>query len=293
MMKPRLKLLLLAGALPLAAHGVSAGPITIRGPAPLAALVQKWADAYTNAHPQARFRILPCGPDACFTALQTKRTDVAAAARKIKLNETQAYVRLLGQRPTEYRVALEGLAIYVNAENPVSELDVDQLAKIFTGQIKNWQKLGGPDLPITVYGREKTSSAYDLCQEQVLKDEPLVASAQVMPNNPALLRALSRDQGGVGFGGPASGAGAKALRLKQRAGLPGAEPSEEMVLAGAYPVRRWLYLYIDPAQDRGQVAAFLDWVRSDEGQKVVQAGDYYPLPPNWREKPGLGRKAGS
>ena len=292
-MKPRVEHFLLTAALLLAEHCASAGPITIRGPAALAALVQKWATAYTNVHPQARFQVVVCGDNACFTALQNRRADVVATARKIRLNESQACARLLGRRPTEYRVAIEGLSVYVNAENPVGELDVDQLGKVFAGQISNWQQLGGPDLPITLYGREKASSSYELCQEQVLKGETLLGSAQAMPNNAALLRALSRDKGGIGFGGLATAAGAKALRLKKRADLPGAEPTEETVLAGSYPVRRWLYLYVDPAQDRGQVAAFLDWVRSDEGQKVVQAAGYYPLPQNWREKLCSGPKPAS
>ena len=62
------------------------------------------------------------------------------------------------------------------------------------------------------------------------------------------------------------------------------EPTEETVLNQTYPIWRYLYNYVNPALDKGEIAAYLNWIRSDEGQKIVKEVGYYPLPANLREK---------
>jgi phosphate transport system substrate-binding protein len=88
----------------------------------------------------------------------------------------------------------------------------------------------------------------------------------------------------VGYGGAAYGHGAKALKIKKTPDSPGVEPTEENVLSGKYPIWRPLYNYLDPAKDKGEIAAYLNWVRSPEGQKIVKEVGYYPLPANLQEK---------
>ncbi len=89
---------------------------------------------------------------------------------------------------------------------------------------------------------------------------------------------------GVGFGGPASGRGARPLKLKAGSGGAALTPTEESVSQGRYPIRRYLYLYVNPALDRGEIAAFLNWIRSDEGQGVAREMGCYALPAHLRER---------
>ena len=80
------------------------------------------------------------------------------------------------------------------------------------------------------------------------------------------------------------GVGAKHLKIKKSEGSPAIEPSEETVVNGTYPIWRYLYVYVNPALDKGEVAQYLHWMRSEEGQNLVKDIGYFPLPANLREK---------
>jgi phosphate transport system substrate-binding protein len=165
----------------------------------------------------------------------------------------------------------------------VAELTLDQLEGIFTGRTKNWKEVGGPDAPITVYSRENSSGTYEFFKEHVLKGKDFAASAQTMPGTAALLQAVGKDKNGVGYGGAAYGAGAKSLKVKKDENSPAIAPTEETVLNATYPIWRYLYVYVNPELDKGEIAKYLTWMRGDEGQKLVKDVGYYPLPKNLRE----------
>jgi phosphate transport system substrate-binding protein len=257
--------------------------ITVKGSDTLVILAQKWAETYMGDHPGTKIQVSGGGSGTGFAALQTQSTDLCDASRKIKATEIAGCIKAFGKRPTEYKVALDGLSVYVNADNPIKELTLDQLEGIFTGKIKNWKDVGGADGPITVYSRENSSGTYEFFKEHVLKGQDFVASAQTMPGTAALLQAVGKDKSGIGYGGAAYGAGAKHITVKKDSGSPAIEPSEENVVNGTYPIWRHLYIYVNPAVDKGEVAAYLNWIRSDAGQKVVKEVGYYPLPQNLRE----------
>ncbi len=277
------KCLLPASVLAFAAQ-LHAGNITVKGSDTLVILAQKWAEVYMGEHPETKIQVSGGGSGVGFAALQNQSTDLCDASRKIKATEIAACIKAFGKRPTEYKVALDGLSVYVNEENPVKELTLDQLEAIFTGKTRNWKEVGGPDAPITVYSRENSSGTYEFFKEHVLKGKDFAASAQTMPGTAALLQAVSKDKGGIGYGGAAYGKGARALLIKKDEVSAGIEPTEENVVKGTYPIWRHLYVYVNPALDKGEIAAYLNWIRSDEGQKLVKEVGYYPLPANLREK---------
>ena len=263
---------------------VHAGNITAKGSDTLVILAQKWAEVYMGQKPGTKIQVTGGGSGTGFAALQNRQTDLANASRPIKAKEIEACIKAFGKRPTEYKVALDGLSVYINAENPIKELTLDQLQAIFTGQAKNWKDVGGADAPITVYSRENSSGTYEFFKEHVLKGKDFVASAQTMPGTAAVLQGVSKDKSGIGYGGAAYGAGAKHIAVKKDDTSPAIEPSDETVLKGTYPIWRYLYIYVNPAQDKGEIAAYLNWIRSDAGQALVKEVGYYPLPPQFREK---------
>jgi phosphate transport system substrate-binding protein len=105
-----------------------------------------------------------------------------------------------------------------------------------------------------------------------------------MPGTAAVLQAVVKDKNGIGYGGAAYGAGAKHLLIKEDDNSPAIDPTEENVVSQKYPIWRYLYIYLNPALDKGEVAAYLKWIRSDAGQAVVKDVGYFPLPANLREK---------
>ena len=282
-MKSKLAFLSVLSPLGLIAASASAGTITAKGSDTMVILAQKWAEVYMGKTPGTTIQVTGGGSGTGFAALQNQTTDLANASRKIKPKEIESCLKAFAKRPTEYKVALDGLSVYVHADNPLKELTVEQLELIFTGKIRNWKQLGGADAPLTLYSRENNSGTYEFFKEHVLKGKDFAASAQTMPGTAAVLQAVAKDKNGIGYGGAAYGAGAKALWIKKDDSSPAVEPTEENVVKGTYPIWRYLFIYVNPALDKGEVAAYLRWIRSDAGQQVVKDVGYFPLPKHLRE----------
>jgi phosphate transport system substrate-binding protein len=259
-----------------------AGTITVKGSDTLVILAQKWAEVYMGEHKDTKIQVSGGGSGTGFAALQSQTTDLCDASRKAKPAEIANCIKAFGKRPTEYKVALDGLSVYVNPENKLTELTVDQVGDIFTGKIKNWKEVGGPDAPITVYSRENSSGTYEFFKEHILKGKDFAASAQTMPGTAAIVQAIVKDKNGIGYGGAAYGGNSKLLSIKKDENSPAIAPTEENVMTGTYPIWRHLYVYVNPALDKGELAAYMNWIRSDEGQKYVKDIGYYPLPKNLR-----------
>lgn len=257
---------------------VHAGSITAKGSDTMVILAQKWAEVYMGRNSGVRVQVTGGGTGTGFAALQNQTTDLCNASRKIKAKEIETCLKAFGKRPTEYKVAIDGLSIYVGDGNPVTELSLKQLELIYTGKIRNWKEVGGADARITVYSRENSSGTYEFFKEHVLKGKDFAASVQPMPGTAAVLQAVARDKNSIGYGGAAYGAGAKHLNIRADDASPTIEPTEENIVGQKYPIWRHLYIYVNPALDQGEIAAYLNWIRSAAGQKVVKDAGYFPLP---------------
>lgn len=273
-----LKLLVPVAALLLISSSAGAGTVTVKGSDTMVVLAQKWAETYMRQRPETKIQVTGGGTGTGFAALQNQTTEICNASRKIRAKEVETCIKAFGKRPKEYPVAMDGLSIYVNSDNPLSEISLEELAGIFTGRIKNWREVGGADAPITVYSRENSSGTYEFFKEHVLQGRDFAATAQTLQGTAQVLQAIARDKLGIGYGGAAYGQGAKHLKVSKIKGSPAIEPSEETVVDGSYPISRYLFSYVNPALDRGELAAYLGWIRSDEGQSVVKEVGYYPLP---------------
>lgn len=259
-----------------------AGSIAAKGSDTLVILAQKWAEVYMQKNPDTKIQVTGGGSGTGFAALQNQTTDLANASRPIKPKEKAECIKAFKAVPTEYKVALDGLSVYVNQKNPIDELTLDQLDQVFTGKIKNWKEVGGEDAPITLYSRENSSGTYEFFKEHVLKKKDFAATAQTMPGTAAVLQAVAKDANGIGYGGAAYGVGAKPLRVKKDAASAGVEPTAENIANQTYPIWRYLYIYVNPNLDKGEIAAYLNWIRSDAGQEIVKNVGYFPLPQSER-----------
>jgi phosphate transport system substrate-binding protein len=258
--------------------------ITVKGSDTMVILAQKWAETYMAKTPGAKVQVTGGGSGVGLAALQNQSTDLANSSRKIRAAEIANCVKAFGRRPLEYKVAMDGLSVFLHESNPIKELSIEQLRLIFTGKIKNWKDVGGPNAKITVYSRENSSGTYEFFKENVLLGRDFAASAQTMQGTAAVLQAVAKDKNAIGYGGAAYGAGAKHIMVKKDDRSPAVEPTEETVVNGTYPIWRYLYVYLNPDLDKGDIANYLHWMRSDDGQKVVKDVGYFPLPPQFREK---------
>ena len=283
-MAPTLRKILATALLFGCAQMTWAGNITIKGSDTLVILAQKWAEMYMQKNPGTTIQVTGGGSGTGIAALQNQTTDICNSSRKMKAREIENCVRVFGKRPREYPVALDGLTVYVHADNPIASLSVPQIGDIFAGKIRNWKEVGGADAPIVLYSRENSSGTYEFFKENVLKGRDFASSAQTMPGTAAVLQAVAKDKNSIGYGGAAYGQGAKHLKVSKEPGGEAIEPNEENVVSGKYPIWRYLFNYLNPELEKGEVKAYLDWVRSEEGQKVVKDVGYYPLPTHLRKK---------
>jgi phosphate transport system substrate-binding protein len=254
-----------------------AGDITIKGSDTMVLLCQKWAEVYMRENPNAKIQVTGGGSGTGIAALRNNSTDIASASRKMKAEEIASVLARHGERPTEIKTAMDGVCIFVNEENPLKEINLEQLEKIFRGRVQNWAEVGGPDQPIVVYSRENNSGTYSFFKETVLKDADFSARTLTMPGTAALINAVSKDKNGIGYGGVGYATGVKVLPIK---GDDGATllPTEATVQNSKYPLARYLYFYVLPSKNKGEITKFIDWVSGPGGQAVVKEVGYFPIP---------------
>src|SRR4051812_21812975 len=115
-----------------AVGSVQAASITMKGSDTLVILAQKWAEVYMQKNAETKVQVTGGGSGTGFAALQNQQTDLANASRKIKSKEVEGCFKAFGKRPTEYKVALDGLSVYVHESNPIKQLSIEQIKSIFT-----------------------------------------------------------------------------------------------------------------------------------------------------------------
>jgi phosphate transport system substrate-binding protein len=261
--------------------------ITVKGSDTMVILAQKWAEIYMTEHPETKIQVTGGGSGTGFAALQNQTTDLTNASRRIKPSESAACIKVFRKRPTEIKVCLDGLTVYLNQTNPIEELSLNDLKLIFTGKATNWKKFGGPDTPITVYSRENSSGTYEFFKRHVLDEMDFAANIQSMPGTAAVVQAVAKDRYGIGYGGSAFSATTKAVRISRSEESEAYAPTEANVRNQNYPIWRHLFIYINPKQNRDAIADYLSWIQSDAGQRVVTDVGYFPLHSKRSEKTQL------
>jgi len=257
-------------------RGTRGRTITIKGSDTMVILGQRWAENYMREHPGCVVQVTGGGSGVGIAALINGGTDICASSRPIKDKEKEQVRARHGREVTEIPVALDGIAIFLNEANPVEELDLEQIEAVYRGRITDWKDLGGQPGKIICYGRENNSGTYMYFKEHVLKNQDFAAEVQTLPGTAAVINAVLKDKMAIGYGGIGYSKGVKAIKVAARKGDKSVAPDMEHVVAGTYPISRKLFFYTigEPA---GEAKAFIEWVLSEEGQKICQEVGYYPL----------------
>jgi phosphate transport system substrate-binding protein len=274
-------LLLTAAAFVAPAFGQS---ITVKTSDTLAVIGQKWAETYAAVGAGARIQTTSDATPAVFAALAERKAKIALVPRGIRFKEVQPCEAAFGSRPTEFKVGVNGVAIYVNANNPVKVLTYDELEGIFKGKSTNWKALGGRDAPITVFGAATNTPAGELFSEEALAGGAPASNVRVL-SDAEMLKAIAADANAIGFGPLAQAEGVRALTVKRVFSSTPVVPGADTISNRTYPISRWLYCYIDPAANRDEIKAYLDWIRGEAGQEIARQAGFYPVPAKWRTSP--------
>lgn len=267
----------------LAVLGVAAGSlvaaqrtVSIKGSDTLLILNQEWAEAFGKKG--GNIAVSGGGSSIGINAFINGVTDIAASSRKIRKSEIDR-ARSRGAVSNEIPVALDGLAIIVHQSNPLKEIDLDTLRRIYVGQVTNWKQIGGADEPIVVFSRDSNSGTYGFFQENVLRNQNWGKSVRFMPSTSEEAREVSRTEGGIAYGGVAYFTGKRGIKILNVAARKGGEafaPNEANVRSKKYPIWRYLYFYTN-GRPTGETKRFVDFVLSNEGQQIVERVGYYSL----------------
>lgn len=271
--------LLLAG-LALAFTGAKkTNELRIKGSDTMVNLASAWAEAYMQTYSDVYISVDGGGSGTGIASLINGTVEIANASREIKQKEKEAaaanYIN-----PVETKVARDAISFIVNPSNPVKELTMEQLAKMYTGQITNWNQVGGPNQKITLCARENTSGTYAFVQEFVMKNKDYAQTTLHLPSNAAIVQEVEQNKGAIGYCGLGylleAGNKVKAVGVKKSSSSSAVTPSEANVKNGTYPVARFLYVYT-PGQPSGLTKKFIDFCVSPEGQKIVVEAGFVTL----------------
>ena len=249
--------------------------ITVKGSDTMVILAQKWAEVYMKSHPETIIQVTGGGSGTGIAALINGSTDICTSSRPIKQSEMEKLKDRYATLGIEVPCAKDGITIFLNQSNPVKELTIKQLSGIFSGKIRNWKEVGGPDAEIRLYGRENSSGTYSFFKDNVVKAD-YAANCQTLPGTSAVVNAVSKDKFGIGYGGAAYATGVKHCGVKKDDRSPAYLATTETIKTGQYPITRYLYMYLGN-RPTGDIKKFIDWVLSPDGQKIVVEIGYFPV----------------
>ncbi len=217
------------------------------------------------------------GSSTGFSALKKSNADLAAASRPIKDSELVDLEPLgdLKSPDAEQVIAIDGLAIILNPQNPLNTLNTEQLAQIFNGEVSQWEDVGGVGGAIHLYARDDQSGTYDTFKELVLnrRGKPLATTAKRFESSEALSDAVSHDPHGIGFIGLPYVRQAKALAIVDGDSQP-MLPATSLIATEDYPLSRRLYFYLPPSNHNPWAKALVDFTQTGKGQAIVAANGF-------------------
>jgi len=256
--------------------------IQIKGSDTMVNLGQAWSEEFMKKHPDIPVAVTGGGSGTGIASLINQTTDIAECSRDMKKKEIEI-AKSKGVDPYEIIVGNDGIVVTVAPDNPVSKLTRQQLSDIFTGKTTNWKEVGGSDKEIVALSRDRNSGTHVFFLEHVVKlgkkgnNNEFAKGVLMMPSNQAIVEEVSGNSAAIGY----IGLGYLTDRLKaiavanSNAG-PYVVPSVKTVGNKTYSVSRPLYIYTNGVPS-GEVKTFIDFVLSDEGQKVVLEMDFVPI----------------
>jgi phosphate transport system substrate-binding protein len=271
--------------------GVS-GNLSSVGSDTLANMMTLWAEEFKQMYPNVNIQIQAAGSSTAPPALTEGTSQFGPMSRKMKPNEVEAFEKHYGYKPTEIRVAIDALAVFVHKDNPIKGLTAEQVDGIFSSthkcggaDIQRWGDLGldgdWSAKDVQLYGRNSVSGTYGYFKEKALCKGDFKANVNEQPGSASVVQSVSQSLNAVGYSGIGyKTAGVKAVAIAKK-GNEFIEATAENAANGTYPLSRYLYVYVNkqPNKDLAPMEKeFIRYVLSKQGQQVVEKDGYVTLP---------------
>ncbi|MCB1225229.1 MAG: phosphate ABC transporter substrate-binding protein [Verrucomicrobiales bacterium] len=254
-------------------------------------LMTLWAEGFKALYPNVNIQIEGKGSSTAPPALIEGTAQIGPMSRAMKNEELDEFEKKFGYKPTEIKVAVDALAVFVNKDNPIKGLTLTQVDSIFSstrkrgGQdITSWDQAGVSEWAgraISLYGRNSASGTYGFFKEHAMSKGDFKNTVKEQPGSSAVVQGVSSDIYGIGYSGIGyATSGVRAVPLGETDGQY-AEANYENCLSGDYPMARFLYLYINkkPGEAADTLTSeFIKFVVAQQGQQVVVKDGYFPIP---------------
>jgi phosphate transport system substrate-binding protein len=256
-------------------------------------LMTLWAEGFKKVYPGVTVQVEGKGSATAPPALTEGSSQLGPMSREMKPKEMDDFEAKHGFKPTRFRVSVDGLAVYVNKDNPVKAMSLSQLDAIFGKQrkrgaaanITTWDMVGltggYAGKPITMFGRNAASGTYGYFKEHTLDKGDYKDQVKEQPGSAAVVQGVSEDKYAIGYSGMGYlTSGVKMISISAKDGEEAFSTAPENVYAGKYPLSRFLNLYVAKDPQKGMepiVKEFIKFIYSKEGQEVVIKDGFMPM----------------
>lgn len=248
--------------------GESSGQLVLTGSSTIAPLATEIGKRFEEAHPDVQVDVQTGGSSRGIADARSGVADIGMASRSLKDEEANLLA---------FTLALDGISLIAHRDNPVQTLSDDQVRSIYTGEISNWEEVGGNDAPITVVNKAEGRSTLELFLEHFGLEGTDVQADTVIGDNEQGIKTVAGDPNSVGYVsiGTAEYNAADGVPIKL---LPagGVEASTENVRNGTFPISRPLNL-VTESQPEGLRKEFIDFAQSNDVQDLVEEQFFVPV----------------
>lgn len=273
--------------------GIS-GNLSSVGSDSLANLMTFWAEEYKKLYPSVAIQIQAAGSSTAPPALAEGTANFGPMSRPMKDTEIEAFEKKFGYKPTAVPVAIDALAVFVNKDNPIKGLTMQQVDAIFSStrtcggsqSISNWGQLGltgaWASRDMQMFGRNSVSGTYGYFKEHALCKGDFKSNVNEQPGSASVVQSVGSSVNAIGYSGIGYvTSSVKAVPLAKAEGQPFVEATKENALNQSFPLSRALYVYVNKAPNKPLSPLELEFIKmmlSKQGQEVVVKDGYIPLP---------------
>lgn len=250
------------------------GTLLLEGSTTVGPIADAFAQAFKKMYPDVSITVNKTGSGNGAAALVDQRCDIAMMSRFMKDAEyTKAVTGDKPFLPVAHAIAMDGVCVIVYPSNPVKALTREQVRAIYTGKIKNWKALGGPDMVIVPISRDTSSGTYETFEGLVMNKEKMASNVEYVNSNPQAHSRVKSTTGAIGYVGLGFvDNNVKALEID------GVMPTRSSISKGVYPVSRPLFLFTNGYPKLGTlVHEFCTFYLTEEGQEIIEAKGFVPV----------------
>lgn len=249
-----------------------ADSILIEGSTTVGPIAEAFTDYIRTIEPSLSITVNKTGSGNGAAALIDRRCDIAIMSRFMKPDEFKKAIQQ-GVMPVAHTICMDGIAVIVHPSNPIKQISTAQVRDIYTGKIRNWKELGGPDMSIIPISRDTASGTFECFHELVMKKQDMSSNVEYVNSNPQAHARVSTTPAAIAY----VGLGFVDEKVKALV-VDNIRFSRQEILNGRYPLARPLFMFTNGYPQLGSaVYRFVTFYLTEKGQELIQAKGFVPM----------------